>query len=304
MSSGVDLSSPFVAPGLTVALCVLAAVGTMLALPGRTKTQALRIAGGGMMALALLATMMLMIAGAGQSMGSVHYVYFWIFSLAAVVCSARVITHRQPVYSALYFVMTVFASAGLFVLMWAEFLAAALVIIYAGAILVTYTFVIMLAAESSGYGLVSRLSGGTAPVPEHDAVSREPILASLTGFAVLGALVFVIFDRATALERYGFISKGRAVEQSGSINDLAVYLFSHQIVSMQIAGLILTLAMVGAIMIARKRVLLSDEEAQVIAIDELTAPNTPADDNPHSISVDGEPGPRAGQKEHALASLD
>ncbi|HQY87961.1 MAG TPA: NADH-quinone oxidoreductase subunit J [Tepidisphaeraceae bacterium] len=304
MPSGTDLSSPFVAPGLTVALCVLAAVGTMLALPGRTKTQSLRIAGGGMMALALVATMMLMIAGAGRAIGSVHYVYFWIFSVVAIVCSARVITHRQPVYSALYFVMTVFASAGLFVLMWAEFLAAALVIIYAGAILVTYTFVIMLAAESSGSGLVSRLAGGRAPVPEHDAVSREPIVASLTGFGVLGALIFVIFDRAKAIQPYGYVTKSPAVEQSGSIRDLATYLFSHQIVSMQIAGLILTLAMVGAIMIARKRVLLSDDEAEVIIADELTAPNTPVDDNPHSISVQGEAGPRSRKLQNEIASLD
>ena len=73
-------------------------------------------------------------------------VYFWIFSAIALVGAVRVVTHPRPVYSALYFVLTVFATAGLFVLLWAEFMAAALVLIYAGAILVTYVFVIMLAA--------------------------------------------------------------------------------------------------------------------------------------------------------------
>ena len=76
------------------------------------------------------------------------------------VGAIRVVTHPKPVYSALYFVLTVFASAGLFVLLWAEFMAAALVLIYAGAILVTYVFVIMLAAEAPPPGAAGRSGPG------------------------------------------------------------------------------------------------------------------------------------------------
>src|SRR5436305_5171695 len=85
---------------------------------------------------------------AGTAAGQMN-LYFWIFSGVGIVGAIRVITHTRPVYSALYFVLTVFATAGLFVLLWAEFMAAALVLIYAGAILVTYVFVIMLAAEAA-----------------------------------------------------------------------------------------------------------------------------------------------------------
>ena len=105
----------------------------------------------------------------------------------------RVITHPRPVYSALYFVLTVFASAGLFVLLDAEFMAAALVLIYASPpFLITYVFVIMLASQA-------RAPASTANfLSEYDTVSREPMIASMVGFALMGILLFVIFDRGAA----------------------------------------------------------------------------------------------------------
>jgi len=57
--------------------------------------------------------------------------------------------------------------------------------------------------------------------------------------------------------------------------------------------------MVGAIMIARKRVLLSDDERPMLETDVRVRPGTPLDDNPHSISVDGQPGPRNREREFA-----
>jgi NADH:ubiquinone oxidoreductase subunit 6 (subunit J) len=303
-STATGAVSPFAAPALTVALCVIAAVGTMIALPGRSKTNALRIAGAGMMGIAFLTIAILLIVWAGKSLGSISYAYFWLFATVSLICAARVITHRLPVYSALYFVITVFSTAGLFVLMWAEFLAAALVIIYAGAILVTYTFVIMLASEASGKGMISKLAGGEADLPDHDGVAREPVVACLTGFGVLGVLLFAIFERAGGLASYGSIGDSPAMTQTGSIQDLAVYLFSEQLVSMQVAGLILTLAMVGAIMIARKRVMFADDERLAYEAETVVGPATPVDDNPHSITVSGEAGPRAKRPEPELASLD
>src|SRR5688500_18822765 len=132
----------------------------------------------------------LMARAANQRM---HF-YFWIFSLIALGGAVRVITHPRPVYSALYFVLTVFATAGLFVLLMAEFMAAALILIYAGAILVTYVFVIMLASQSTSPDARS----GVRQVTEYDAVSRGPVVAASVGFALMGVLLFVIFDRARA----------------------------------------------------------------------------------------------------------
>jgi hypothetical protein len=153
----------------------------------------------------------------------------------------------------------------------------------------------MLAAEAS--------PGGTSSlrerVAEHDAVSREPIVASAVGFAVLGVVLFVLFDQSPALP-------GPAVTAAptsgfvpvGGTQKLGDYLFKKQLVNLELAGLILTVAMVGAIVIARKRVVNPQADAERLAAgrEVLTAPMTPIDDNPHSIPVVGTENPR--QKEY------
>lgn len=294
--------SPFLAPALPLFLCAIAGIGTWLLLPRRGANRTYNYVGAGMGLIALGALIILLLQWARVG-GAATSVYFWLFSIVSIVASARVITHRQPVYSALYFVLTVFSTAGLFVLLWAEFLAAALVIIYAGAILVTYTFVIMLASEASGRGLVTSLT--TSPKDaefEHDVESRSPLLACLAGFVVMGTMLFLIFDKAQAVVSHGPILPDTGRNVSGGLQQLGVYLFTHQAVALQLAGLILTLAMVGALMIARKRVLLSEEETLTGEVPE-TAPYTPVDDNPHSISVNGELGPRAKRRDREMAEL-
>jgi len=77
-------------------------------------------------------------------------VYFYLFAGIAIASAIGVICHPKPVYSALYFVLLSLAGAGLYVLLLAEFVAVVLIIIYAGAILVTYVFVIMLASQEVG----------------------------------------------------------------------------------------------------------------------------------------------------------
>src|SRR5262249_41418367 len=134
-------------------------------------------------ATALILAAWLLHGLAGEQRGA--SVYFWLFSAVALVGAVRGGAHPKPGYSALYFVLTVFASAGLFVLLWAEFMAAALVLIYAGAILITYVFVIMLAAQARSPGEAT----ATGHVGEYDLVSREPVLASASGFTLMGVLL-------------------------------------------------------------------------------------------------------------------
>ena len=292
-------NAPFSAFGL-LAIVTLAGVGTWLMLPRPRESRTLPAIGAGMSVIAFVATFLTLIQWAAVA-SNLTAVYYWLFSLIAIGSAIRVITHPQPVYSSLYFVLTVLASAGLFVLMWAEFLAAALVIIYAGAILVTYTFVIMLASEASGEGLINKLAGGKAPVMEHDVNARSPFLAVLGGFVTMGAMLLVIFNKAGSITRHGEITPDTAAKVDGNVQKLGAYLFTHQAVSLELAGLILTLAMVGAMMIARKRVLLSAEDDLAGGIE--TAPGTPGDDNPHSIPVEGEPGPRTRRHDRELAEI-
>jgi NADH-quinone oxidoreductase subunit J len=243
---------------------------------------------GGILLLAagLILAAMLIHYVAGQGRGHMS-VYFWIFSAITLLGAVRVITHPRPVYSALYFVLSVLATAGLFILLWAEFMAAALVIIYAGAILVTYVFVIMLATKSSPPGAEEGNEVGA--LAEYDAISREPLLASAVGFTLMGVLLFVIFDRAPTfppVTPQAAVATGAAAP--GSVQMLGQYLFRNQIVNLELAGLILTIAMVGAILIARRQVIVTGQAPAEV----LLGPATPVDDNPHSIPVYGTDNPR------------
>ena len=273
-----------ISPVLLFVLCLTAAVAMVLALPGRREEPFRKL--GGIVLLAVLLVLASVLGKQAAGMGA----YFWIFSAIAIIGAVRVITHTKPVYSALYFVLTVMASAGLFVLMWAEFMAAALVLIYAGAILVTYVFVIMLAAEAGTSGAHS--GAGTDADLDHDAVSREPVIASAVGFALVGMLLFVIFDKASAAPARPPITAEIATPVlTGATQQLGGYLFSKQLVNLELAGIILTVAMVGAILIARRRVWRTADEIE-FAEETVIAPATPIDDNPHSIPVDGTENPR------------
>src|SRR5262245_62005809 len=239
------------APAGVLALCVVAGVGTVLLLPARREASIRKIGGAVLLSAGLIFAALLVRWTAGSAAwGNLsHQVYFWIFSAIALVGAVRVVTHAKPVYSALYFVLTVFASAGLFLLMKAEFMAAALVLIYAGAILVTYVFVIMLASEAAS----------PQAFIEYDMTSRDPVIASAIGFALMGVMLFVIFDTFQPVTQPAGL--GSTAVAFGTTQQLGEFLFTHQLVNLELAGLILTIAMVGAIVIARRKVWTGEPES-------------------------------------------
>jgi NADH-quinone oxidoreductase subunit J len=105
-------------------------------------------------------------------------VLFYSFSGLAVLGGGLLITLSNPVHAALSFALVVLSTCGLFLLQAAPFLMAATIIIYAGAIIVTFLFVIML-AQQEGFSSADRRS-------------REPFLATVAGFVLLGALLCVL----------------------------------------------------------------------------------------------------------------
>jgi len=110
----------------------------------------------------------------------------------------------------------------------------------------------------------------------------------------MGVLLFVIADRAPAAIVPAGAPPPPSYIPAGATQQLGAYLFDKQLVNLELAGLILTVAMVGAIVIARKRVVTPETLTTVSEM--LTAPMTPIDDNPHSIPVYGTENPR--QKEY------
>lgn len=198
--------------------------------------------------------------------GETFFVAFAVLALIAAVC---VVTHPRPVYSALFFVLVVLSVTGLAILALAEFLAAALVIIYGGAILVTYIFVIMLAQQSGAAG--------------YDLRAREPLAAVVLGFAFAAAATQALVARdplaaqATRPHPYFMhaISEERPVVRTAvdgaplpgsvpvgadqisaasNVRQVGLVLFTNYVIAVQVAGVLLLVAMVGGIAIARKRI--------------------------------------------------
>ncbi len=169
-----------ISPIVLYSMIALGAVGVLLALPRARANFALPgfligATAGGIVLVALGSKALT------ESGGGLPNIYFYVFGFVALAASLRVITHPRPVYSALYFILTILATCGLFLILSAEFMAVALVIIYAGAILITYLFVIMLATQAPSEELSENLT-------TFDRVAREPVLATVSGFLLLAVL--------------------------------------------------------------------------------------------------------------------
>jgi NADH-quinone oxidoreductase subunit J len=163
-----------VRPFEILAVVVLGAAGIYLLLP---KPQPRSLLAGGLLAvLALIALGFLL----GPVSATVEASLFYLFSAVAVISGCLLITQRNPARAALSFALVVVSSCGLFLLLAAPFLMAATVIIYAGAIIVTFLFVLMLAQQEGP--------------SDADARSREPAFSVIAGAVLLGLLLYVLGD--------------------------------------------------------------------------------------------------------------
>lgn len=184
---------------------------------------------------------------------------FYLFSGSAILAAALMITDRNPVYAALWFALTTLSVCGLFLLNSAPFLSAATIIVYAGAIVVTFLFVIMLAQQTAN--------------ANYDQRAVQPVLASVLSFVMLGAMLFALQEwggidgKADDAAREGqFVkvdakSKANQFSQSpssnkteiGSMRVLGRSLFSDYLYVVELAGTVLLIATIGAIAIAPRR---------------------------------------------------
>lgn len=153
---------------LAAAAILLASLGMWLMLPRGRK-------GGRLIGGALAAASLVCFGALGQCLG--HWgdnLVFGVMGTTAVVSSALAVTFRSPIYCAIWFALSLLATAGLFMVQGAQFLGVATIVVYAGAILVTFLFVIML-AQPEGHAY-------------YDRVSWEGLLAAVTGAVLVGIL--------------------------------------------------------------------------------------------------------------------
>lgn len=132
----------------------------------------------------------------------VESILFYSFSGMAILSGAVMITQRIPARAALAFAIVVLSMCGLFLLNAAPFLMAGTIIVYAGAIIVTFLFVIML-AQPEGYS-------------DADARSREPLLAVIGGFFLLCTLLFVVRQTYDTADLDGVLVKVEAARTQTS----------------------------------------------------------------------------------------
>jgi NADH-quinone oxidoreductase subunit J len=162
---------------LATLVILLGAGGSYLLLPhrhGATRSLNVHAAGAVLASLALLGFLTFFSSPSPFLAG----LFFYLFSIGAIVGGLLTVTSRNPIYSALWFASVVLSTAGLFLLAGAQFLAAGTVIVYAGAIIVTFLFVIML-AQMEGKAL-------------YDRASRAPASATFTCFLLFWCLLYTL----------------------------------------------------------------------------------------------------------------
>jgi NADH-quinone oxidoreductase subunit J len=167
--------------------------------------------------------------------------HFYLFGLIAVVSALLFVTRKSPVAAALWLVNTLFCLAALYVMLDAQFIAAMQVLVYAGAIMVVFLFVIMLlnlghpSELADARGLGWKLAGG------------------LVGLALL-AEVFAL-TRTRLPERLvlnaGTIANQVATE--GAIAPIAKPLFTDYLLAFELTSILLLAAIVGAVVLGRRR---------------------------------------------------
>jgi len=173
-----------------------------------------------------------------------NHVAFVVLSLFAIGGAARMITHPKPVYSAVYFIIVILSTAAMLVLAGAEFLGLVLVAVYAGAILVTYAFVIMLSQQSTMH------SDHFRNALDYDRSSREPAWTVIAGFVLSATIAGMIVQRSWP----SFDAARAAKTAEHNTLRLGELLMTDMAVSVELAAVLLLVAMVGAIAIARKRI--------------------------------------------------
>lgn len=159
-------------------------------------------------------------------------VLFILFGAIAVCGAIMVVTRKHPMASALYLILTLFAVAALFVLRQAHFLAAIQVIVYAGAVVVLFVFVIML-----------------INVPENRLPVERTTTTRVLGVLAAGVLIL----ESAVLARRFVMPKGPAA-QVGTVETVGRALFTDYLLAFEVTSVLLLAAVIGAIALAKKKI--------------------------------------------------
>ena len=191
--------------------------------------------------------------------------FFYLFALMTIGSGVMVVCARNPVHAVLFLILAFFNSAGLFVLMGAEFIAMLIVVVYVGAVAVLFLFVVMML--------------DITPATLKQSFRRHLPLSLLIGFILLVELITVFSSPQVRIGVASSLSERTNTEQIGDI------LYTEYLLVFQLAGLILLVAMIGAITLtmrhregvkrqvpSKQNARLRDEAITVVSVESGVAP--------------------------------
>jgi len=167
----------------------------------------------------------------------IESILFYFFAAILVLAGGAVITVRNPVHAVLFLVLAFFTSAAIWLLLEAEFLAIALVLVYVGAVMVLFLFVVMM------------LDINLAPL-------REGFIKYLPVGAGVAIVMFIEMVTVVGAKRFGFDSYGQGLKHAADYSntkELGGVLYTVYVYPFEIAAAILLVAIVAAIALTMRR---------------------------------------------------
>jgi NADH-quinone oxidoreductase subunit J len=161
---------------------------------------------------------------------------FIVLAVAALTGGLGMLLSRNPVNSALWLILNMFSIAGLYLTLNAQFIGVIQVLVYAGAIMVLFLFVIMLL--------------NLAELPGLEDIDWKRIVAFGLGIIVLAQLVYAV---AVGLEVVPEPLTPLEAAANASVEMIALELFTRYALAIQIIGILLLVATIGAVMLAKRR---------------------------------------------------
>ena len=158
---------------------------------------------------------------------------FYFLSFLTILSALMVVFSRSPIHSVLYAIMTFFCLSGHYFLLNAQFLAVVNIIVYAGAIMVLFLFVIMFLNM------------------KEDQQDLVPNLTKIAAAIVAGTL-FVIFFGAYRKSQVGMYDPRSYNSQTGMVESLGQILFRDYLLPFELASVLFLIAMVGAVMLGKR----------------------------------------------------
>jgi NADH-quinone oxidoreductase subunit J len=161
--------------------------------------------------------------------------FFYFLSGLAIVSGILVITRRNPVHSALALIVTLLSLAGLYLMLYAPFVAGVQIILYAGGIMVLFLFVIMLV--------------NLERAQREEQFNRQWHIG-IAASVLLGALFVFVYAKGRAI----FPGNPVNLPEQSNTQEIALALYRNYLLPFEIASLLLLVAIVGAVVMAKKRV--------------------------------------------------